>query len=232
RSARAWKATGSPAASAWGCTSPGPSPRRTVAGWTCARPMKRAPPSPCVCRSTQGASSKPAGKADPTLGEKGDPMTNAWPELAYEGWKDTLDTVHRWTQVVGKVALACSPRQNHWWNVGLQLTATGLRTGPLQRPDGTGAFDLAFDFVDHQLQLRTQDGAHQTLPLVPCSVATFHDAFFAALQRAGIEVTIRDQPCEIAVDALPLSQDEMHRSYDPEAVERFFAVLSSTGHAL
>lgn len=159
-------------------------------------------------------------------------MTSVWPELAYEGWKDTLDTLHRWTQVVGKIALACSPRQNHWWNVGLHLTATGLRTGVLQRPDGQGAFDLTFDFVDHRLQLRTQSGAHQTLPLVACSVATFHDAVFEALQRAGIQVSIRDEPAEIAVDALPLSQDELHRSYDPEAVERFFTALSLTGQAL
>lgn len=159
-------------------------------------------------------------------------MSNAWPELPYESWKDTLDTLHRWSQVVGKIALACSPRQNHWWNVGLRRTATGLRTGPLQRPDGRGAFDLSFDFIDHHLDLRSQTGARETLPLVPCTVASFHDQLFAALRRTGIEVTIRDEPCEIPVDALPLSQDEQHKSYDPAAVERFFTALTSTGHAL
>ena len=159
-------------------------------------------------------------------------MAAAWPELAYQDWKDTCETLHRWTQIVGKIQLACTPKQNHWWNVGLHPTATGLRTMPMARPDGEGAFDIAFDLVDHALLIRLSDGRRHSMPLVPCSVATFHARLFSLLHDLGIELKIREQPSEIAVDAIPFDQDELHRSYDEEAVGRFFQVLSRTGLVL
>lgn len=157
---------------------------------------------------------------------------NLWPDIPYESWKDTLDTVHRWTQIVGKVALACTPRQNHWWNVGLYPTAMGLRTNPLQRPDGKGAFDLTFDFTDHALFIRCEDGERRTLPLVACTVKAFHDRLFASFRDIGFTVDISEQPSEIEVDPIPFSQDEKHRSYDEAAMKRFFTAVSSTRHVL
>lgn len=157
---------------------------------------------------------------------------NQWPDIPYEGWKDTLDTVHRWTQIVGKVALACTPLQNHWWNVGLHPTALGLRTNPLRRPDGDGAFDLTFDFTDHALFIRCENGERRTLPLVPCTVKAFHDRLFATFRDLGFDVPIREEPSEIEVDAIPFSEDEEHGSYDEDAMQRFFTAVSSTTHVL
>lgn len=157
---------------------------------------------------------------------------NLWPDIPYESWKDTLETVHRWTQIVGKVALACTPRQNHFWNVGLHPTAMGLRTNPMQRPDGGGTFDMTFDFIDHALFIRCENGERRTLPLVPCTVKAFHDRLFATFEDLGFEVSIREEPSEIAVDAIPFAEDEKHRAYDEKAMRRFFTAVSSTQHVL
>ena len=54
-----------------------------------------------------------------------------WPELPYATWKDTRDTLHLWTQVVGKVRLALTPWLNHSWHVALYVTARGLTTSPI-----------------------------------------------------------------------------------------------------
>ena len=42
-----------------------------------------------------------------------------WPPLPFAEWENTRDTVHMWTQIVGKTRMAREPRVNHWWNVTL-----------------------------------------------------------------------------------------------------------------
>src|SRR5262245_21026730 len=53
---------------------------------------------------------------------------DVWPALPLEEWKDTYDTLHMWTQIVGKVRLVQSPLINHWWQVPLYVTPRGLTT--------------------------------------------------------------------------------------------------------
>src|SRR6266478_7445907 len=54
-----------------------------------------------------------------------------WPSLPYEAWKDTRDTLHMWTQIVGKVRMELSPFLNHWWHVTLYVTPRGLTTSAI-----------------------------------------------------------------------------------------------------
>ena len=51
-----------------------------------------------------------------------------WPALPYDAWKDTCATLHMWTQVVGKIALALAPPLNHSWAIALHLSPRGLST--------------------------------------------------------------------------------------------------------
>ena len=99
---------------------------------------------------------------------------DAWPELAFEAWSDTLATLHMWTQVVGKVRLVQSPWVNHSWHVTLYVTARGLSTSPI--PYGTRTFEIEFDFIAHQLAIRTSEGRALQIPLEPQSVAAFYRA--------------------------------------------------------
>src|SRR5438270_2030681 len=100
---------------------------------------------------------------------RGDAET--WPSLPLEEWKDTYATLHMWTQMVGKVRLTLSPKVNHWWQVPLYVTPRGLTTTAI--PYKARSFEIDFDFLDHQLIIKTSDGVTKTIPLVPRSVADF-----------------------------------------------------------
>jgi hypothetical protein len=123
-----------------------------------------------------------------------------WPALPLDGWQDTYATLHRWTQIVGKVRLARLPWVNHSWHVTLYVTARGLTTGPL--PHGPRSFQIDFDFVDHRLPVRTSDGGARSLELRPRSVADFYRELMAALRELGVETAIHPRPNELA-DATP-----------------------------
>ena len=145
-----------------------------------------------------------------------------WPELTLMAWQDTRDTLQLWTQVVGKVRLALEPMLNHWWQVPLYVSARGLSTS-LMHAGGRG-LEIEFDFVDHALYLRTSDGQVETVALEPRSVASFYQATMQCLRELAVEVTIFPQPVEL-VEAIPFPEDDTHRSYDAEAVERFWLAL-------
>ena len=146
-----------------------------------------------------------------------------WPSLALDDWKETYATLHRWTQVVGKIRLAQTPWINHSWHVTLYVTGRGLTTSPI--PYGTRSFQLDFDFVDHRLVIETAAGDGRTIALRPMSVADFYVQVFEALRALDLDVRINTIPNEIPDDATPLDQDRRHAAYDPEYANRCWRVL-------
>ncbi len=155
----------------------------------------------------------------------GDPV-EAWPALPLDAWRDTCDTLHMWTQVVGKVKLELCSYVNEWWEVPLQLTARGLTTMTI--PFARGAFAIDFDFVDHNLYIRTSDGAVKVLPLIPRSVADFYAEFMATLGALGIEVNLNTRPQQFQ-PLIPFEQDRQHAAYDPESVGKWWHILTRVG---
>jgi len=155
-------------------------------------------------------------------------MSNApripWPELPTAAWRETYETLHLWTQIVGKVRLARTPWLNHSWHVALYVTARGLTTSPI--PDGVRTFQIDFDLIDHVLRISTSDGARRQLALAGQSVASFYSAVMADLTELGIDITIDEMPNELP-EPIRFSQDNRHASYDPAAVRRFFQMLAN-----
>ena len=147
---------------------------------------------------------------------------NVWPDFVTPAWIDTRDTVHMWTQVVGKVRLALMPMINHWWQVTLYVSARGLTTAVM--PTGDRGLEIEFDFVDHVLELRTTDGQHRQVALEPRSVASFYAATMRALDELDVHVTVIPKPSEVVV-AIPFDRDEVHHSYDPDAAHGFWLSL-------
>ncbi len=146
----------------------------------------------------------------------------AWPELPLEAWQGTYATLHMWTQIVGKVRLALSPRVNHWWEVPLYVTARGLTTSAI--PYGDGIFEIQFDFIEHELVIQTSWGTSKTMELEPRSVAEFYAEFMSALRSLGIEVKISTLPCEVP-NPVRFERDTQHASYDREYAHRLWQVL-------
>ena len=145
-----------------------------------------------------------------------------WPELPLEAWEDTRATLHMWTQIVGKVRLAQTPLVNHWWNVPLYVSARGLTTTAM--PYGSIFFEMEFDFIDHNLEIRCSDGALRRIRLSPKSVATFYKETMAALDELGLTVHIWKMPVEIP-DPIAFDQDHVHKSYNAEYANRLWHVL-------
>jgi len=145
-----------------------------------------------------------------------------WPPLPLENWQKTYDTLHMWTQVVGKVKLELCPFLNQWWEVGFSVTAQGLTTSPIPSP--MGAFQVTFDFINHNLAIFTSDGRRKNMALMPRSVADFYQHFMTALKALDIEVKINTKPSEVA-DPVPFEQNASDNAYDPEYVNRWWRIL-------
>jgi hypothetical protein len=145
-----------------------------------------------------------------------------WPPLPLAEWETTRATLHMWTQIVGKVRLALSPRVNHWWQVPLYVSARGLTTSAI--PYGGNVFEIEFDFAGGNLAIRKSGHAEAFVRLYPRSVADFYREVMAALRAIGIEVKIWPTPVEIA-NPIPFPDDRQHASYDPEYVNRFHRIL-------
>jgi Family of unknown function (DUF5996) len=154
------------------------------------------------------------------------PITHAdrdrWPELPLEAWQDTYQTLHMWSQIVGKVRLALSPKVNHWWEVPLYVNAVGMTTSAI--PYAAGIFEIQFDFINHTLLIQTSHGTSKTLALSPRSVASFYREFMSALDSLGIRVKIWKMPVEIP-NPIAFDQDTQHASYDAEYANRFWRIL-------
>lgn len=146
-----------------------------------------------------------------------------WPALPIDEWSDTRDTLLLYTQVVGKVRLANEPLSNHWWNVPLYVTARGLTTSPMPHQSGP-AFQIDLDFVDHELRVITATGDQRLLALEPRSVASFYEQLTGMLDELNVPTEIWPVPVEIP-GAIPFPDDQVHCSYDPAAVQRFWLGL-------
>jgi hypothetical protein len=145
-----------------------------------------------------------------------------WPPLPYAAWEDTCDTLHLWTQIVGKTRMVLTPPVNHWWHVPLYVTPRGLSTSVI--PYGAFTFEVEFDFLAHYLAVRTSGGATRSLRLYPRSVADFYAEYMESLRALAIQVKIDPVPAEFD-DPTPYDQDRHHASYDQAAVGNFHRIL-------
>jgi len=145
-----------------------------------------------------------------------------WPALPLAAWKETRDTLHMYTQVVGKVRLKLAPPEPEFGQVPFYLTVRGLTTSPMPYRDR--AFAIDFDFIDHQVRIQESDGASRGIPLVGQPVKEFYRQVIGTLKDLGAEVAITPTPSEVA-NPIPFPEDDRHASYDPEWARQFWRVL-------
>lgn len=152
-----------------------------------------------------------------------------WPPLSFHEWKDTCQTLHLWTQIVGKIRLVLTTWTNHSWHVPLYVTSRGLSTSPI--PFEARTFQIDFDFIDHKLLIQTSLGETGEFSLAPRPVADFYKELFAKLTELNIVVKINTTPNEVA-DAIPFEKDYEHASYDPEQAQSFWRALAQADRVL
>ena len=151
-----------------------------------------------------------------------DSHPEAWPSLPLDAWRETYAALHLWTQIVGKIRLSLSPWVNHSWHTTLYVTATGLTTSAIAY--GSRRFQIDFDFLEHQLWLRSSDGRSARLALEPQSVASFYRRLMDEMHKLDLDVRINGRPNEIA-KSIPFDQDVTPRPYDADYASRFWRIL-------
>jgi Family of unknown function (DUF5996) len=151
-------------------------------------------------------------------------MGELWPELRWEDWAATAETLHMWMQIVGKTRLALHPMEAQWWNVTLYVSARGLSTAAM--PYGNEMLEIEFDFLDHQLRFRLSTGATASMALRAQSVAEFYEEYLKTM--AGLDCSVKLWPVPVELkEPIPFAEDTQHCSYDPEMARRFWRVLMS-----
>src|SRR5258708_644564 len=153
-----------------------------------------------------------------------------FPTLPYKTWNETLDTLHLWIQIVGKIKLKQNNFLNHWWEVALFPTACGLTTGRI--PYKNIAFEISFDFLSHTIVIATSEGKKKKNLLKPQTVANFYQELNSSLETLGIKIKINTFPSEMPGITTPFEKDTTHKSYDKKYSEKWYQILLQTSFVL
>jgi len=146
-----------------------------------------------------------------------------WPELPYDVWRPTMDTLHMKLQIIGKVRLARTQREPQWANVPLYLTARGLTTSPMW--SGQTGFAIDVDLIDHEVIVALNDGRIERVALDARPVADFYQELIGRLRTLGIDPAITTVPSEVD-NPIAFPEDRVHATYDPEWAHRFWRLLA------
>jgi hypothetical protein len=159
-------------------------------------------------------------------------MPAAWPQLDYEMWSDTCDTLHAHTQVLGKLAVALVPPEPQLQHAALRLSARGWETLPLPAPDGSGALVAALDLHAHEAVAEHSDGRSTRIALTPDRpVGDVTNDLLDALRQLGGDFNVDPTPQEVAW-SVPLDEDREHATYDAARVETYFAAATQAALVL
>ncbi|MEX2633685.1 MAG: DUF5996 family protein [Balneolales bacterium] len=150
----------------------------------------------------------------------------AWPELpAPNEWQKSLEVIHLWTQIIGKIKLKYMPPRNHCCQVALYVSSRGLTTSLIPHP--SGGFEIEFNFADHKLELQKINGKRISFDLEPMSVADFYHKTFAGLKQLSIETEIYTKPVELPDPIVPFPKDTKPAPYDADTIQRFGLALTN-----
>jgi hypothetical protein len=153
-------------------------------------------------------------------------MATDWPPLSYPQWRETCDTLHAHTQVLGKLAAKLAPPEPQLQHSALRLTARGWETAPLPAPDGSGALVVALDLHAHEAIAEHSDGRSAGVPLTPHrAVGAVTRDLLAAVRGLGGPVEVDPTPQEVPW-TVPLDEDTEHAHYDPDEVATYFAAAT------
>ncbi len=148
--------------------------------------------------------------------------SDQWPVLTFEEIQDTLETLHQWIQIVGKIRLRTMPWQNHSWHTALYVTSSGFSTHGI--PYEGRIFQIDFDFRQHRLLVSCSNAGSVEMKLTAMTVADFYHQLFAKLAELGIEVEIHGSPNEMET-AIPFTENTINKSYDPDAAQSIWKAM-------
>ena len=157
---------------------------------------------------------------------------SGWPEVSYERWSDTCDTLHAYSQLLGKLAVKLAPPEPQLQHAALRVTARGWETAPLRAPDGSGSIVVVLDMRVHEVVIEHSDGRVEHVDLTPDrAVGTVTREVLAAVRQVGGAVDIDPRPQEVPWST-PLDEDNEHRRYDAGRVRAYFEAATQAALVL
>ena len=151
-------------------------------------------------------------------------ISQNWPEIPFESWEDTKDTLHLFIQILGKIRLALMPRKNHWWHATLYVTTRGISTEAMPYQERT--LELHLDLIKHALEITTSDGNTREIALTDgLSVSEFYNLVFGTLKDLNIDIKILAKPYDLK-SKIPFAEDKTHKKYEAEKVTLFWQALT------
>ena len=139
--------------------------------------------------------------------------SSSWPELDFLKMQDTIETLHQWIQIVGKIRLKTMPWQNHSWHTTLYITSNGFSTYAI--PFQGRIIQIDFNFRKHQLVIQCSDTEELTMDLSSRTVADFYKELFEKLESIGVVVKIHGKPNELD-PAIPFKENTINKTYNPD----------------
>ncbi len=152
-----------------------------------------------------------------------------WPDISLDGNANARDTLHMWTQIVGKIRTRQMPWINHSWHCTLYTTPRGLTT--LNMPHGDRSFQIEFDFQEPALLITADDGATAGFALESMSVADFFQRTMEQLGELDLPVRIHGAPNEVT-EPIPFAEDDQHNAYDEDWAKNLHRALVSTDRVM
>ena len=144
---------------------------------------------------------------------------DAWPDIPFGRWEATGQSLHMWSQIVGKFRFLLTPWINHSWQAAFYFNARGMTTSLIPGP--LDQYEAVFDFVDHRLIVHSTSGQAASMPLESQSVADFFHRFRALLKSIGAPDNFHAAPNEVP-DAIPFAQQTNPGTYNPDAAHDFW----------
>jgi len=148
-----------------------------------------------------------------------------WPKLPVASWKGTYETLHMLTQIVGKIRLATTPMENHWWNSTLYVTPAGLTTSVMYYNDVP--FKIEFDLNKHFLIIEKAFDYEKKIPLESRPIADYYKDLMSTLESLGISLQIWSTPVEVE-NGIPFEKDYTHSTYDGDSANKFWRILTQS----
>ncbi|MEX0274252.1 MAG: DUF5996 family protein [Flavobacteriaceae bacterium] len=145
-----------------------------------------------------------------------------WPVLHFTEMQDTLETLHQWIQIVGKIRLRTMPWQNHSWHAALYIAPHGYTTQAI--PFQGRIFQIDLDFEQHKLFINCTEEETIGMDLRPMTVADFYKELFQKLERIGLSIQIHGSPNEME-PAIPFAENTVNASYDPKAANALWKAM-------
>jgi len=114
------------------------------------------------------------------------------PSLTLKDWRETRDTIQKYTQMTGAIREIMNIPHPHWWHISLRISDKGLTTNPIfkDKNDSGQTFELIIDIENHHLIIESNFREAKKIKLTGQSLCALYEETCSLLSDIGITLPI------------------------------------------